>query len=75
MMQCGMFVPAKSFHANVCTDLFTHYRREEDATMTSGKFDEELSRMSPVGADAAHIGSQVDDDYILVIDVFERIGI
>ena len=48
MMQCGMFVPAKSFHANVCTDLFTHYRREEDATMTSGKFDEELSRMSNI---------------------------
>jgi len=48
MMQCGMFVPAKSFHANLCTNLFTHYRREEDTTMTSGKFDEELSRMSSI---------------------------
>jgi DNA mismatch repair ATPase MutS len=27
---------------------FTHYKREEDATMTSGKFDEELSRMSEI---------------------------
>jgi len=48
MMQCGMFVPAKSFHANLCASLFTHYRREEDTTMTSGKFDEELSRMSNI---------------------------
>jgi DNA mismatch repair ATPase MutS len=46
MMQCGMFVPAESFCANVCDSLFTHYKREEDATMKSGKFDEELSRMS-----------------------------
>lgn len=48
MMQCGMFVPAESFRANVCTGLFTHYKREEDSTMTSGKFDEELSRMSEI---------------------------
>jgi DNA mismatch repair ATPase MutS len=48
MMQCGMFVPAESFRANVCSGLFTHYKREEDATMTSGKFDEELGRMSAI---------------------------
>lgn len=48
MMQCGMFVPAESFQANVCTGLFTHYKREEDSTMTSGKFDEELGRMSEI---------------------------
>jgi DNA mismatch repair ATPase MutS len=48
MMQCGMFVPAESFSANVCARLFTHYKREEDVTMTSGKFDEELSRMSHI---------------------------
>ncbi|MFH2040504.1 MAG: DNA mismatch repair protein MutS [Chloroflexota bacterium] len=46
MMQCGMFVPAESFSANLCTGLFTHYKREEDASMRSGKLDEELSRMS-----------------------------
>ncbi|HDL52846.1 MAG TPA: DNA mismatch repair protein MutS, partial [Proteobacteria bacterium] len=28
--------------------LFTHYKREEDAFMESGKLDEELSRMSQV---------------------------
>lgn len=48
MMQCGMFVPAESFRANISTGLFTHYKREEDSTMTSGKFDEELDRMSEI---------------------------
>lgn len=48
MMQCGMFVPAKAFSASVCTGLYTHYKREEDATMKSGKLDEELSRMSDI---------------------------
>jgi DNA mismatch repair ATPase MutS len=48
MMQCGMFVPAESFRSNVCEALFTHYKREEDATMKSGKLDEELGRMSDI---------------------------
>jgi len=48
MMQCGMFAPAESFCSNVCDSLFTHYKREEDATMKSGKLDEELSRMSNI---------------------------
>ncbi len=48
MMQCGMFVPAESFGANICEGLFTHYKREEDPTMKSGKFDEELGRMSDI---------------------------
>jgi DNA mismatch repair ATPase MutS len=48
MMQCGMFVPAASFSANLCNHLFTHFKREEDATMESGKLDEELSRMSDI---------------------------
>jgi DNA mismatch repair ATPase MutS len=46
MMQCGMFAPAESFYSNMCDSLFTHYKREEDAAMESGKLDEELSRMS-----------------------------
>jgi DNA mismatch repair ATPase MutS len=46
MMQCGMFVPAHEFRANLCERIFTHYKREEDAAMESGKFDEELQRMS-----------------------------
>jgi hypothetical protein len=46
MMQAGMFVGAEAFEASVATRLVTHYKREEDATMTSGKLDEELGRMS-----------------------------
>jgi DNA mismatch repair ATPase MutS len=48
MMQCGMFAPAEAFSANICDGLFTHYKRKEDATMSSGKLDEELSRMSDI---------------------------
>ena len=48
MMQCGMFVSAETFQAELCPALFTHYKREEDATMKSGKFDEELARMSEI---------------------------
>jgi DNA mismatch repair ATPase MutS len=48
MMQCGMFAPAESFRANVCYGVFAHFKREEDASMRSGKLDEELSRMSSI---------------------------
>jgi DNA mismatch repair ATPase MutS len=48
MMQCGMFVPAHEFAANACERIFTHYKREEDTAMESGKFDEELQRMSAI---------------------------
>jgi DNA mismatch repair ATPase MutS len=48
MMQCGMFVPADSFSVNICDALFTHFKREEDSGMNSGKLDEELSRMSDI---------------------------
>ena len=48
MMQSGMFVAAESFTANVCGPLFTHFKREEDAAMESGKLDEELCRMSEI---------------------------
>ncbi|MGC8468341.1 MAG: MutS-related protein [Acetobacteraceae bacterium] len=46
MMQAGMFVPARAYSANLCSILLTHYKREEDNSMTSGKLDEELLRMS-----------------------------
>jgi DNA mismatch repair ATPase MutS len=48
MMQCGMFVPAQALRASLCARIFTHYKREEDVTMESGKFDEELKRMSAI---------------------------
>jgi MutS domain V len=46
MMQAGMFVAAETYGATVARRVFSHYKREEDATMTAGKFDEELGRMS-----------------------------
>ncbi|MGZ0147666.1 MutS-related protein [Kribbella sp. WER1] len=46
MLQAGMFVPAESLSAGICHGVHTHYQREEDATMHSGKLDEELQRFS-----------------------------
>lgn len=48
MMQCGMFVSAESFSGSLCKGIFTHFRREEDTEMESGKFEEELSRMCEI---------------------------
>ncbi|MDR5729410.1 MAG: DNA mismatch repair protein MutS [Terriglobia bacterium] len=48
MMQCGIFVPAELFSASACNGIFTHFKREEDASMKSGKLDEELSRMNAI---------------------------
>jgi DNA mismatch repair ATPase MutS len=48
MMQAGMFVSAKSFASEMSNGLLTHFKREEDAAMESGKWDEELSRMSEI---------------------------
>ncbi|WP_321945131.1 MutS-related protein [Paraburkholderia sp. J10-1] len=48
LLQAGGIVGASAFEANVATGIFTHYKREEDVTMQSGKFDEELRRMSEV---------------------------
>jgi DNA mismatch repair ATPase MutS len=48
MMQAGMFVGAVEFAAELRPALFTHYKREEDASMKSGKLDEELARMSDI---------------------------
>ncbi len=48
MMQCGMFVTAHVFSANIGDGIFTYFKREEDTTMESGKFDEELGRMSSI---------------------------
>ena len=48
MLQAGMFVSAEAFRSALCDGLFTHFKREEDASMTSGKFDEELVRMSAI---------------------------
>ena len=48
MTQCGMYAAAEQLDISVADGLFTHFKREEDATMRSGKFDEELSRMNDI---------------------------
>ncbi len=58
MMQSGMFVGAESFRGSVCDQLFTHFIREEDRSMTSGRLDEELDRMSVI-ADRITPGSLI----------------
>ncbi len=48
MMQAGMFVPAESFEGEIHESIITHFKREEDTTMSSGKLDEELSRINEI---------------------------
>lgn len=51
MMQSGMFVAAEAFSSTIVDSLFTHFKREEDTSMESGKLDEELKRMSDITDD------------------------
>ena len=53
IMQSGLFVAADAFTSSLRTGLFTHYKRQEDRDMRSGKFDEEFVRMSVI-ADRLH---------------------
>lgn len=58
MAQCGMFVAADSLRTTVCSGLFTHWAREEDAEMRRGRLDEELERWSAI-ADGLRPGGMV----------------
>lgn len=48
MMQCGMFVPAEAYASHICKGIYTHFKKEEDTQMKSGRLDEELVRMSGI---------------------------
>ncbi|MEO7015117.1 MAG: hypothetical protein ABI067_01075, partial [Leifsonia sp.] len=48
LTQCGLFAPADQFTTGVRAGIFTHFKRGEDASMRSGKLDEELRRMSAI---------------------------
>ncbi|MCR5684052.1 MAG: hypothetical protein K6G81_01330 [Lachnospiraceae bacterium] len=48
MMQCGLPVAARSYESGIFPRIFVHFTRREDATMNSGRLDEELSRMSRI---------------------------
>ncbi len=56
MAQSGMFVGAESFSAPIRHGVFSHFKKEEDPAMKSGKLDEELARMSEI-ADHLEEGS------------------
>jgi DNA mismatch repair ATPase MutS len=64
MMQAGMFVAADVFRADVRAGPFTHFKREEDASMRSGKLDEELGRMSQL------VDELVPDGLVLLNESF-----
>ena len=48
MTQCGMFVCASSYQTCLYRQIFTHFRKEEDTELNSGKLDEELKRMNEI---------------------------
>ncbi|MCK5844149.1 MAG: hypothetical protein KAG97_05530 [Victivallales bacterium] len=56
MAFCGMFAPADAMSVGLKIKVFTHFKREEDEGMVSGKLDEELERMSSI-VDALTPGS------------------
>ncbi len=48
MMQAGLFVCAEDYSSHTSKGIFTHYKREEDKSLKSGKLDEELSRLGRI---------------------------
>lgn len=48
MAQCGMFVAANQMSVPIRLGIFSHFKKEEDAAMRSGKLDEELARMDEI---------------------------
>lgn len=48
MAQSGMLVGADSFSVPIRRSVFSHFKKEEDAAMKSGKLDEELVRMNQI---------------------------
>lgn len=48
MAQCGMFVPCKSMKTSIFRGIFTHFVRNEDETLNSGRLEEELFRLNRI---------------------------
>ncbi|MCK9170815.1 MAG: hypothetical protein M0P01_10415 [Treponema sp.] len=48
MAQCGMCVGAEQLTVSVKSGIFTHFKKEEDSALNSGKLDEELARMDSI---------------------------
>lgn len=58
MAQCGMPVFAEQFVFPLRSGIFSHFKKEEDGSLQSGKLDEELVRMSRI-ADFMHPDSMI----------------
>ncbi|WP_461218213.1 MutS-related protein [Lapidilactobacillus salsurivasis] len=52
MAQAGLFVAAQTCHVPIYAQVLTHFKREEDQQMTSGKLVEELQRFADLTAQA-----------------------
>jgi hypothetical protein len=50
MCGAGLFVAAEDLTFSVHSGVFSHFRREEDVKLRSGKLDEELRRMQTIAA-------------------------
>lgn len=46
LARAGAYVPATRYRVPLYRSVHTHFRREEDETLASGKFDDELTRMA-----------------------------
>ncbi len=64
MMQCGMFVSAKTFESGIFPHFFPHFTRREDSAMNSGRLDEELGRIDDI---IRHLGK---DSIVLLNESF-----
>lgn len=64
LMQCGMLVPADSYTSGLYSNIFTHFTRQEDIAMNSGRFDEELKRMDQI------MESMTEDSMLLMNESF-----
>ena len=64
MMAAGMFVTARAFRASLAGRVFSHFPREEDASMRGGRLDEELTRLGAI------VGRLEADDLLLLNESF-----
>lgn len=46
LARCGSYAPCTTYRVPLFASVHTHFRREEDETLASGKLDEELTRMA-----------------------------
>lgn len=64
MLQCGMYVPAMRFRGRLYRNVYTHFTRREDASMNSGRLEEELKRMDEI------IRTVTEDSLVLLNESF-----